>query len=894
MKITHLRTELLQNPLGIASLPPRLSWQMQSTRRGARQMAYQIISSVSPLGAMSKDVKNWDSGKIESFQSVYIPYGGPLCSRARVEWRVRVWDETGAVTESSPAFFEMGLLDPTDWQAKWIANPLRGGPRTSSPCPSFRREFLIEKDPACARLYITALGLYEAALNGQRVGRDVFTPGWTDYRQRVRYQTYDVTSLLVSGPNTLQVILGDGWYCGHLAWLGRQQYGERPQLLTQMEITFADGSRQTIVSDETWQTAVGPILESDLLMGEAYDARLESPSPAEQSPQDKSKTATKAGEEAGSKSANWSPVLLCHPAPAPRLEPQNSPPIRAEMELAPIAEPCAVSAWPEDEWLFDFGQNLVGRVRLKVKGRRGTTLILRFGEVTENGRLYTANLRTARQTDYYTLRGDPDGEIWESRFTFHGFRYVQVKGLTERPPRNLLTAIVLHSDLPETLHFECSEPLLNQLHHNIQWGWKSNSLDVPTDCPQRDERLGWTGDAQVFARTACYLTDSAAFFAKWIQDMADSQLPSGAIPSVAPVVSTLDQSDGGPAWSDAFIIVPWTVWQHYGDLALLEKHYPAMCRYLEYLVSRSPGLIRFIPDERDLPNPQQSWQVGGYGDWLAQDGSTDKRGFTPRDLLGTAFLAHDARLMSQMAATLGKQQDSRRFAQLFEDIRAAFTERFITPGGLLIGQQQTGYILALHFGLVPDQLRPAFIAALVRDIKAREMHMSTGFVGTPYICQVLTDAGRLDLAYALLLQKTFPSWLYSVLHGATTIWERWDGWTEEKGFQNPEMNSFNHYAYGAVGAWMYETIGGIRPHPEHPGFQHFILNPQPGGGLTYARAEYHSPCGKIISAWKIERGEFIWNFTIPPNTTADVFMPEESRSSRYESGEYEIRIKSPA
>ena len=445
---------------------------------------------------------------------------------------------------------------------------------------------------------------------------------------------------------------------------------------------------------------------------------------------------------------------LCQPNS--RSSPRTPPPSDAQGELTPIAEPTIVSGWPEHAWLFDFDQNLVGRVRLKVKGARGTTLTLCFGEVTENGKLYTKNLRTARQTDYYTLKGDPNGEIWESRFTFHGFRYVQVNGLTEPPSRDLLTAIVLHSETPAALNFECSDPLLNQLHHNIQWGWKGNSVDIPTDCPQRDERLGWTGDAQVFARTATYLTDSAGFFAKWIQDMADAQLASGAIPSVAPVISTLNKSDGGPAWSDAFIIVLWTVWQQYGDTRPLEKHYAAMCRYMDYLVGRSKNLIRLLPDERELSKAQQEWLLGGYGDWLAQDGSADRRGFTPRDLLGTAFLAYDAHLMSEIAGALGKQDDAATFAQLFDDTRTAFIRRFITPDGLLIGQQQTGYILALHFNLVPETLRPTFIAALVKDIEARGLHMSTGFVGTPYICQVLTDAGRLDLAYALLLQKNLP------------------------------------------------------------------------------------------------------------------------------------------
>jgi alpha-L-rhamnosidase len=847
--ITHLRTENLIDPIGIDSLHPRLSWKMESARKGTKQSAYQIIG-------LQAGSPHWDSGRVESDQSAHIPYDGKLHSRDRIDWTVRVWDETGTMTESSPAVFEMGLLEPSAWQAKWIANPLRGGARTSSPCPFFRKGFLIEREIRFARLYVTALGIYEATLNGRRVGEDVFAPGWTDYHKRVQYQTYDVTELLSIGENKFDVVLGDGWYCGHIAWLGRQQYGERPKLLAQLEINFSDGSRQTIVSGETWQTAVGATLESDLIMGEAYDARLEL--------------------------GNWSPVMLCSVPPELALVAQNTPTVRAQGELTPIAEPAIVWGWPEHDWLFDFGQNLVGRVRLKVKGARGTTLTLRFGEVCdENGKLYTKNLRTARQTDYYTLSGDPNGEIWESRFTFHGFRYVQVNGLTEPPNRDLLTAIVLHSDTPTALDFECSDLLLNQLHHNIQWGWKGNSVDIPTDCPQRDERLGWTGDAQVFARTAAYLTDSAGFFPKWIQDMADAQLASGAIPSVAPVISTLNKSDGGAAWSDAFIIVPWTIWQHYGDTRVLATHYTAMCRYMDYLTSRSKDLIRLLPDERELPKAQQEWQLGGYGDWLAQDGSTDKRGFTPRDLLGTAFLAYDAHLMSQIATALGKEDDAGQFAKLFDDIRAAFVKRFITPDGLLIGQQQTGYILALHFNLVPEHLRPNFIAALVKDIEMRNLHMSTGFVGTPYICQVLTDLGRLDLAYALLLQKTFPSWLYSVLHGATTIWERWDGWTETKGFQDPEMNSFNHYAYGAVGTWMYENITGIRA--AQPGFKKVVLQPRPGGGLTYARGEYKSIHGMIKSHWRMNGDSLNWDISLPPNVTAEAFIPALACSSVTES-----------
>jgi alpha-L-rhamnosidase len=765
----------------------------------------------------------------------------------------------------------MGLLEQDDWQAQWIGNPLVGGPRTPVPPPFFRKDFSIDGEIQSARLNITALGLYEAAVNGLRVGEDVFTPGWTDYNKRLQYQTYDVSQLLTTGQNTIGAVLGDGWYCGHTGWQDRQLYGDRPKLLAQLEITLADGSTQIIASDESWDTAVGPLLEADLIMGEAYDARLELPTWNIPSPP----TPLPLGEGNG-----WSPVIIFSHPPGLTLVAQNTSTIRAHEELIPIGEPNIIWGWPEHDWVFDFGQNLVGRVRLKVKGARGRTITLRFGEaLDESGRLYTENLRTARQTDYYTCKGDPNGEVYESRFTFHGFRYVQLSGLPEQPPREAMTAIVLHSDNPPTFEFECSDPLVNQLQHNIEWGWKGNSVDIPTDCPQRDERLGWTGDAQVFAKTATYITNAASFFTKWVQDLADAQLDSGAIPAIAPATSLFSEFDGGAAWSDAFIIIPWTIWQQYGDTRIIETHYQAMCRYMDYLAENSPGLIRLLPGESELSEPNEDWLIGGFGDWLAQDGSTDRFGSTLKALIGTAYLAYDAKLMSQIATTLDKPDEAAKFNQLFQDTRAAFIKRFISPDELVDGQTQTSLILALHFDLVPEELRPTIIASLVKDIEVdRQMHLATGFVGTPHISQVLTDIGRLDLAYALLLQKTFPSWLFPVINGATTIWERWDSWTPENGFQDASMNSFNHYAYGAIGAWMYENIAGIRTDPEAPGFKHIILQPRPSVGITHARGEFQSSYGHVKSQWQIEGDSLIWEVIVPPNTSATAYVPAKTRS----------------
>jgi alpha-L-rhamnosidase len=658
----------------------------------------------------------------------------------------------------------MGLLSPGDWDAEWIGSSIMGGPYTTAPCPFFRKKFIVKGDITTARLYISALGLYEAYINGKRIGEDVFSPGWTDYAQRVQYQVYDVIELLENGLNSLGVVLGDGWYCGYVAWCGRQVYGDRPKLLAKLEITFADCSRQVISSDPTWETARGPLLESDMMMGEAYDARLELPG-------------WSLPDSGGDNGGNWLPALTFPHPDGLSLVAQNGPGVRVHGELAPISDPVSLRGWPASTWIFDFGQNLVGRVRLKVKGDRGSTIRLRFAEVLdEDGNLYTENLRSARQTDYYTAKGDPGGEVYESIFTFHGFRYVEITGLMGEPTIDTLTGIVLHSENPNSIEFECSDPLVNQLHHNILWGWKGNSVDVPTDCPQRDERLGWTGDAQVFVETATYLTDSASFFTKWVRDLADAQLDTGAIPSVAPVAPNLKTFDGGAAWSDAFIIVPWTIWQQYGDTRLLENHYEAMCRYMQYLVENSPGYIRLLPSKSELGGTGNESQVGGYGDWLALDNGDNRRGRTPRDLIGTAFLAYDARVMSQMAEAIGRSEDAARFINIFNSTRDAFVKRFITTGGLMVGGTQTGYVLALHFDLLPDDLRPGFVASLTRDIEVTQNgHMTTGFVGTPYICQVLTEAGRVDQAYALLLQQTFPSWLYSVLNGATTIWERWDG-----------------------------------------------------------------------------------------------------------------------
>ena len=879
--VTNLRCEYRTNPLGIDITAPRLSWQLASTNAGAAQTAYRVLVASKPELLQSGVADLWDSGRMESDQSRHVVYAGaPLGSRQRVHWQVTIWDETGAALTSPPAWFELGLLEPADWQAEWIGAALLGGPHTNVPAPYLRREFTLPVAIQSARLYVTALGFYECSLNGQLIGDDVFAPGWTDYRKRIQTMVYDVADLLVPGANALGAILGDGWAAGHVGMGARQNYSRQPQLLAQLEVTLVDGRRVEICSDETWQHQHGPLLENDLLMGEAYDARLELPG----------------WDRAGYDATNWLPVMRFDP-PTGTLVATNGPTVRRIQELSPVGEPVEKGDFISRKLIYDMGQNMVGRVRFKGAAPAGTTVTLRFAEVLdEKGDLYTANLRRARATDYYTFKGEGE-EVWEPKFTFHGFRYVEVAGYPGDSQPDSVTGIVLHSEMAQTGAFTSSAPLINQLQRNILWGQKGNFVDVPTDCPQRDERLGWTGDIQVFARTAAFNMDVAGFMTKWATDLADAQGERGEVPAVVP--NMLDLVDGGPAWADAAIICPWTMYLSYGDTRILAENYGVMQRFVQFLLETSPGYIRCAPEYEGWP---------GFGDWLSINAPT------PRDLIGTAFLAYDVELMARIAAVLGKDDDAATYRQLHADVRQAFQDRYlagsaarpsenmsairrqmeiannISQGNLevvdygpvesavfntaLFTPNQTAYVLALHFDLLPADLRGPATDELVADIQRRGMHLSTGFVGAPYLPHVLSNNGRTDVAYALLHQTTWPSWLYSVTQGATTIWERWDGWTEENGFQSIEMNSFNHYAYGSIGAWLYSTVAGIEIDPAKPGYKHALLRPEPGGGLTHADGALETQYGLLRSAWTLENGRFSWEITVPPNATATATLPD--------------------
>jgi len=838
-----LRCESLENPLGLDAARPRLSWQLSDPRRGAVQTAYQIqVASSHEFPAGHADV--WDSGQVASDASVHVPYAGPaLTAGRRYGWRVRTWDAAGEASAwSAPAFWEMGLLGAPPADVRWIGAAPVDPQSDSGPCPYLRRRFAVDRRVVRARLYAAARGVMRLFVNGRRVGSEEFVPGWTDYGKRVQYMTYDVTDLLAAGDNAIGAILGDGWYSGHIGW-GKQRgyYGKQPLLAARLVAECDDGTQATVVTDAQWRVATGPLLASDIYNGETYDARLERPGWA----------------EAAFDDGGWQPATT-HDVPAVEWTAKRCPPVRAIEELRPVE----ITEPTPGAFIFHLGQNIVGWVRLRVTAPAGTRITLRHGErLQADGTLYTANLRSARATDVYICRGGGE-EIYEPSFTFHGFEYVEVTGYPGRPGPEAVTGVVLHSDLPEHGVFECSNADINQLQSNIRWGQKGNFLEVPTDCPQRNERLGWTGDAQVFARTACFNMDAEAFFTKWMQDLRDAQYADGRVPDVCPDVLGLPTGAGNArgvaAWADAVVIVPWTVYQCFGDVGILAENFDAMAAWVEFMRASSDRLIR---------------PVVGYGDWLAIDAVTPGAAPTPRDLIGTAYFAHCARLVSKAAGLLGREADGRRFAELSEQVVAAFRREFVTPAGRVVGHTQTGYLLALAFDLLPAEQRSVALGHLVADIERRGGKLSTGFVGTPLLAPVLSRFGRTDVAYTLLLQDEYPSWLYPIRNGATTMWERWNSWTREKGFGEVGMNSFNHYAYGAIGEWLYAKVGGLDVDPDCPGYRHLIVAPEPGGGLTWARAELDTPYGRAASHWRMENDRFELDLTVPPNACATITLP---------------------
>jgi alpha-L-rhamnosidase len=857
LSVVDLRTEYGANPLGIGVREPRVSWQMRAPARGVVQTAYQVHVALSERALRSGKGLVWDSGVVKSGESANVAYAGPaLKSGERYFWRVRVWDGSGTPSGwSETAFWEMGLLQPSDWTAGWIEPDLQEDVKTSGPSPMLRRDFAVKGDIERARAYVTSHGLYEMAINGQRVGDAVLTPGWTSYNKRLQYQTYDVTALLKKGPNAVGVILGNGWYRGNLAWAERRNiYGSSLGLLAQIVITYRGGRQEVVGTDAAWKASTGPILMSEIYHGETYDARLEKPGWSSPGFADR--------DWAGVKVAEHRKDHLVAPA---------GPPVRRTGEIKPIK----ILKTPAGDTVVDVGQNMVGWVRLKAEGPAGTTITLRHAEVLDKqGNFYVENLRAAKQTVRYTLKGGGP-ETYEPHFTFQGFRYVAVDGYPGPLTLDSLTGVVVHSDMAPASTFESSKPLVNQLQHNIVWGQKGNFVDVPTDCPQRDERLGWTGDAQVFARTAAFNMDVAGFFTKWLRDVAADQVETGSVPHVIPdILSEPGKPQAGSAaWADAAVIIPWTMYLSYGDRRILETQYPSMVAWVEYMRRRAGDDFIWSEDFT-------------FGDWLAfASTASDYPGATTgKDLIATAMYAHSTDLVQRTARVIGKADDAAKYGALLERIKAAFQKEFVTATGRVGENTQTAYAVALHFDLLPEGLRVAAAGRLAQEVRRRG-HLTTGFVGTPYLCHVLSRYGYLDEAYLLLNREQYPSWLYPVKQGATTIWERWDGLKPDGSFQDKGMNSFNHYAYGAIGEWMYRVMAGIEIDPASPGYKHTFIQPRPGGGFTNVSASHVTPYGRVSSAWKVDGQAFELAVEIPANTAATIRLPAARLAEVKEGGQ---------
>ncbi|GAA0280474.1 alpha-L-rhamnosidase [Cryptosporangium japonicum] len=859
-----LSTDGRTAPLGVDERAPLLSWRLRSERTGDRQTAYRLVVT-------EGGVRRWDTGRVESAENTNIRYDGPtLRSRTRYDWSVTVWDASGEEAGAAESWFETAILHPDEWVGAWIARDPNVHPPFDPPVvddltdrvrhlpapPHLRRSFTLPEKPVRARLHATARGVYEPRLNGAKIGDRELAPGWTEYRTRVLYQTYDVTEALVAGENVLGAVLVDGWFAGFIGFDSRHQaqhYGDAPQFLAQLHVEFADGSTRTIATDGDWVERPGGIRYADQLMGQYEDASRE----------------LTGWDAPGYDAGDWTPVVITDAA-AGTLVAEPDEPVRITEELTAVS----VTAIGADRHLVDFGQNMVGRVRLTIRGAKpGQRIVLRHAEVLADGELYLENLRTAEATDIYLAAGGAV-EVFEPRFTFHGFRYVEITGYPGVLAGKDVVGRVLHSDTPFTGHFECDDETVNQLYRNIRWGQRGNWVSVPTDCPQRDERLGWLADAQIFAPTATRNADVQAFFARWLADVRAAATPEGAFPDIAPKVAM--PTEGAPAWGDGGVIIPWLLYRTYGDVRTLERSYASMVAWIEHVHRHNPDLI---------------WRHrtgNNYGDWLQIDAET------PRDLLATAYFANSVALVGAAARALGK--DAQPYEDLHGRIRAAFQEAFVDDDGRVEGDTQTGYLLALAFDLLPPALVDKAFRRLAADVEKRDNHLTTGFVGVALLCPVLTRHGRPDLAYALLHQDTYPSWGYSIAHGATTIWERWDGWTADRGFQAPEMNSFNHYSLGSIGEWLYGGVAGIGQAPGSVGYRELELRPTVGGRLTRAEASQETVRGRVASGWRLDGDRVVVDVEIPPGATAVLHVPTSDHASvRDESGspvDAELRLGS--
>lgn len=866
LTVESLDCEYRRGWLGAGCGQPRFNWKLGSDRRNTVQTAYRLQVAA---GGGSFESPLWDSGKVDSDRSIQVYYEGPaLEPRTLYYYRVKVWDGAGRESDwSREEWWETALgssASAEEWQARWITpDPARIGPAEKAAF-LLRRSFTLRSGIREARIYASAAGLYELYLNGQRVGEDLFTPGWTAYESRLQYQTYDVTGHLREGGNALGVQLGDGWYKSPLTWQEglSNLYGDRRAVLLQLHVRYEDGTEETVGTDGTWRSATGPVLLSELYEGEIYDAGLE----------------RRGWSRAEYDASDWAGTEVLE-LPYSTLVPQENWPVR----VTEVLKPQQVVRTPDGATLLDMGQNMVGRIRMRLAAPKGAVVRLTHAEVLDKeGNFYAENLRSAKQVLKYTASGDGEEE-YAPAFTFMGFRFVKVEGLenwTDERYLNSFTGEVIHSDMPRTGEFECSDPLVNRLQANILWGQRGNFLDVPTDCPQRDERLGWTGDAQVFVGTAAYNFQVGPFFTKWLRDLKADQKQDGSVPFVIPDVLKYSNDPNGDssrytsaAWGDAAVICPWSIFLAYGDDRLLAEQYGSMKAWVEYI--RSQG------------EDEHLWNTGfHFGDWLGLDAKEGSYvGATPRDLIATAFYAYSTRLVRDAAVALGHAEDVRTYSERLAKIEARFRYEFVTPGGRLAAPTQTAHALVLMFGLAEGETRMRIARDLNDLVVSNDYHLTTGFVGTPHLCQVLSDNGYHETAVKLLMQESYPSWLYSVTQGATTIWEHWDGIKPDGSLWSRDMNSYNHYAYGAIGEWMYRTLAGLDRDGSVPAYKRILIRPRfAAGKLDYARTALESPYGRIESGWTVDGSGTEVHVRIPANAEAEVVLPKAPLSRITESG----------
>ena len=835
MKLYDLRTEYRVNPIGLAEKHPRFSWKLESEEKDTVQQSYHILV---------KDGENivWDT-KAESEDSVFIAYAGEdLQDESLYNVIVEATDNHGN-TAAGEMSFETGILEPETFQAKMITHDF---PEEETACPIFSKTFVLKGNVKKARIYATSRGVYEAYLNGKRIGEDRMTPGWTSYHHRLQYQIYDITEMLRE-ENKVEITVGNGWYKGIFGFmLTPNIYGDRVGAFAEIHIEYEDGNREVICTDESWKVRTGEIRYSEIYMGETMD--------------------TTVCEEIGCEDSEIRVgTVSAMDFNKQTLTAQENEPVRITKRI-PAKE---LIITPKGEKLVDFGQNITGLVEIKVKGEKGQKIVIRHAEVLDkDGNFYPETLRQAKSIDTYICNGEE--QIFLPHFTFHGFRYICVEGM-ENMELEQFTACVMHSDMEKIGDFRSSNKKVNQLQSNIDWGEADNFLDIPTDCPQRDERLGWMGDAQIFSWTASFNRNTALFFSKWMRDIAaESSLEKG-VPHVVPDI--LNQYSSS-AWSDAAVIIPWVVYQMYGDKRILEESWKCMHEWVDYITSQcgKNGL----------------WQTGfQYGDWLALDKeeSADRTGATDKYMIANAYYLYVTDLVKQTAEVLRKADAVEKYEKLYEVTLEAFREEYYTSTGRIVSETQTGAILSLYFNLAREKDRPRILQTLLTNIENHKNHLATGFVGTPYICHTLSENGAHGMASTLFMREDYPSWLYSVNMGATTIWERWDSIKPDGAFDESGMNSLNHYANGSVGDWMYRKVAGLTQ--LEPGYKKFKVQPMFVKGIEEAGVEFYSVYGKIESKWSCRDGKIRVKVVVPANTTAVICLPEKEGRIEVGSGIYE-------